>query len=72
MVKISNKYVEYERQHVNTFTGLKSKLLWKDQQAISNGNFFPSFDWDLTNIIPYECTSDTYLQSLQHNIIHQY
>ena len=34
--------------------------------------FFATFDWDLINIIPYERTSDTYLQSIQYQIIHRY
>ena len=36
------------------------------------GVFFATFDWDQINVIPYECTSETYLQSLQFRIIHRY
>ena len=34
--------------------------------------FYATFDWDLINVIPYECTKETYLQSLQFKIIHCY
>ena len=33
---------------------------------------FATFDWDQINVIPYECTSETYSQSLQFKIIHRY
>jgi len=34
--------------------------------------YYSTFDWNLINIIPYRCTSETYLQSLQYKIIHRY
>ena len=34
--------------------------------------FYATFDWDLINVIPYECTTETFLQSLQFKIIHRY
>lgn len=34
--------------------------------------FFATFDWEMINRIAYECTSVTYLQSLQYKIIHRY
>mgnify|MGYP000209167433 CR=1 FL=1 len=34
--------------------------------------YFANFEWDLINVIPYECTTETYLQSLQFKIIHRY
>ena len=32
--------------------------------------FYATFDRDLINVIPYECITETYLQSLQFKIIH--
>ena len=34
--------------------------------------FDANFDWDLINVIPYESTTETFLQSLQFKIIHRY
>ena len=34
--------------------------------------FYATFDWDIINVIPYECTKETYLQSQQFKIIHRY
>ena len=34
--------------------------------------YYANFDWSLINLIPYECTTETYLQSLQFKIIHRY
>ena len=34
--------------------------------------FYATFDWDLINVIPHECTTETFLQSLQFKIIHRY
>ena len=34
--------------------------------------YYATFDWGLINAIPYECTTETYLQSLQFKIIHRY
>lgn len=34
--------------------------------------YYATFDWEIINIIPYQCTSETYLQSLQYKIIHRY
>lgn len=34
--------------------------------------YYANFDWENINKIAYECTSDTYLQSLQFKIIHRY
>ena len=75
MVKLSNKYVELRKATCRQF-------YWAEIQIISerptcyfkweSEYFFATFDWDLTNIIPYECTSDTYLQSIQYKIIHRY
>ena len=27
--------------------------------------YYATFDWELINAVPYECTTETYLQSLQ-------
>ena len=34
--------------------------------------FYATFDRDLINVIPYECTTETFLQSLRFTIIHRY
>ena len=34
--------------------------------------YYANFDSSLINLIPYECTTETYLQSLQFKIIHRY
>ena len=34
--------------------------------------YYANFDWESINKIPYECTTETYLQSLQFKIIHRY
>ena len=34
--------------------------------------YFADFDWELINKIPYDCTSETFLQSFQYKIIHRY
>ncbi len=34
--------------------------------------YYATFDWELINAIPYQCTSETYLQSLQYKIIHRF
>ena len=34
--------------------------------------YYATFDWEIINIIPYQCTCETYLQSLQYKIIHHY
>ena len=47
------------------FTGLRLTKLWKDQPVTINGReyFYATFDWDLINVMPYECTTETFLQS---------
>ena len=71
MVKLSNKYVELRKATCRQF-------YWAEIQIISerptcyfkweSEYFFATFDWYLINIIPYECTSDTYLQNIQYKI----
>ena len=34
--------------------------------------YYANFDWEVINKISYECTTETYLQSLQFKIIHRY
>ena len=34
--------------------------------------YYTNSDWALVNLIPYECTTKTYLQSLPLKIIHRY
>ena len=34
--------------------------------------YYANFEWSLINLIPYECATETYLQSLQFKIIHRY
>ena len=34
--------------------------------------YYASFDWELINMIPYECTTEIYLHSLQYKILHRY
>ena len=34
--------------------------------------YYASFDWIAINQIPYDCTSETFLQSFQYKIIHRY
>ena len=75
MVKLNNKYVELRKVTCRQFYWGEIKIIserpicyfkWESEY------FFADFDWDLINIIPYECTSDTYLQSIQYKIIHRY
>ena len=30
--------------------------------------FYATFDWDLINVIPYECTTETFLQSILEEV----
>ena len=34
--------------------------------------YYATFDWEIISVILYQCTSETYLQSLQYKIIHRY
>ena len=59
-----------------------SQLYWADVLKIverptcyykwESEYYYATFDWELINVIPYESTADTYLQSLQFRIIHRY
>ena len=75
MVKLNNKYVELRKVTCRQFYSGEIKIIseiptcyfkWESEY------FFADFNWYLINIIPYECTSDTYLQSIQYKIIHRY
>ena len=73
MVKQSNKYVELRKATCRQFHCSKIKIVSERPPCYfkwESEYFFAYFDWDY--IIPYECTSDTYLQSLQYKIIHRY
>ena len=74
-VKLGNKFVDIRKMTC-------SQIYWAEIKTISqrptsyfkweSEYFFATFDWDQINVIPYECTSETYLQSLQFKIIHRY
>ena len=59
-----------------------SQLYWADVLKIverptcyckwESEYYYATFDWELINVIPYESTAETYLQSLQFRIIHRY
>ena len=74
-VKLNNKNVEATKATC-------SQYYWSEISKITQRPscyykwesecYCASFDWDLINIIPYKCTSVTYLQSFQNKIIHRY
>ena len=75
MIKLSNKYVELRKATCRQFYWTKIQFISERPTCYfkwESEYFFATFDWDLINIIPYECTSDTYLQSIQYKIIHRY
>ena len=75
MVKLSNKYVELRKATCRQLDWAEIKIISERPTCYfkwESEYFFAYFDWDLINIIPYECTSDTYLQSMQYKIIHRY
>ena len=74
-VKLNNKNVELMKATCRQFYWSEVTKLtqrptcyykWESQY------YYASFDWDEINVIPYKCTSETYLQSLQYKIIHRY
>ena len=74
-VKLGNNFVDIRKMTC-------SQIYWAEIKTISqrptsyfrweSEYFFATFDWDRINVIPYECASETYLQSLQFIIIHRY
>ena len=75
MVKLNNKYVELRKVTCRQFYWGEIKIISERKKSYfkwESEYFFADFDWDRINIIPYECTSDTYLQSIQYKIIHRY
>ena len=75
MIKLSNKYVELRKATCRQFYWAEIKIISERPTCYfkwESEYFFADFDWDLINIIPYECTSDTHLQSMQYKIIHRY
>ena len=76
MVKLNNnKYVEFRKVTCRQFYWGEIKIISERPTCYfkwESEYFFADFDWDAINIIPYECTSDTYLQSIQYKIIHRY
>jgi len=58
------------------------QLYWAEIERISqrptsyysweSNYYYASFDWELINMIPYECSTETHLQSFQYKIIHRY
>ena len=72
MVKLSNKYVELWNATCRQFYWAEIKGVREIPRCYfkwESEYFFANFDLDLINIIPYECTSDTHLQTLQYKII---
>ena len=74
-VKLQNKFVELKQATCSQF-------YWAEIEKISQRPtsyykwesefYFATFDWEQINPIPYECTSETYPQSLQYKIVHRF
>ena len=67
MVKLNNKYVELRKVTCRQFYWGEIKIISERPTCYfkwESEYFFADFDWDLINIIPYECTSDTCLQKV--------
>ena len=75
MVKLNNKYVELRKVTCRQFYWGEIKIISERPTCYfkwESEYFFADFDWNLINIIPYQCTSDTYLQSIQYKKNHRY
>ena len=75
MVKLNNKNVDLMKATCRYFYWLEVTKLTQRPTCYykwESEYYYASFDWDEINVIPYNCTSETYLQSLQYKIIHRY
>ena len=75
IIKLNDKYLELRKVTCRQFYWGEIKIISERPTCYFKWEsvyFFADFDWDLINIIPYEYTSDTYLQSIHYKIIHRY